>query len=345
MQEESLMNWSFFTKSRRLQKVQQPTPRFTFRPGVERLEDRTVPSPVIFTVDATNSQLTLSGDLGGGLGGPIREQGPGALTTNYTGSFDTDVDLAGQTIAFINDGPTANALDSGSWQPLPGGGAGSAPANYGGMVDTIFGRALVAIREAQFAAASGPLALAGGGPTYTFPSTQTFLVNHGFLDYQSFVSGREDLSGRSGTNAAPDGSLTDNGDGTLSITVPVHLTTSGTIQGLPFNLTIDGVITGNGSLGGGGGGGGLAPLFLGGNLAGQGLVIPAGALADSSGHSLVLPSAPVSAAEPLTGSTGVFVLEATKLTAPGGHTLAETDSLDLFFSSSDMFAGGTKIDK
>jgi hypothetical protein len=100
-----------FSKSHRPKKLHNCTRVFAFRPRVERLEDRTVLSPVTFTVDPANSQLTLSGDVGGSQ---IQEQGPGSLTTSATGSFDTDVDLAGQTITFIDDGPTATAIDSGS---------------------------------------------------------------------------------------------------------------------------------------------------------------------------------------------------------------------------------------
>ena len=245
------MKWSFFTRLRRPEKPTKPARRLVFRPRVEALEDRYVLSPMTVVVAEMNSQLTLSGDVNGS---PIREQGPGSLTTQYTGQVHVDVgqDDMGNltTIQFLNDGVTSvNADISGNWQPLPGGGSGTAPANYGGKF-TFFSDAFVAIREAMLGAASDALALVpqGDGQTYTFSSTQTLLINHGFADYQTFVaSGRSDLSGNSGTNMAADGSLVDNQDGTYALTVPVHVTLTETVSGVPINLTIDGTITGTGT--------------------------------------------------------------------------------------------------
>jgi hypothetical protein len=248
------MKSSFFPRLRRPEKHTKPARRLVFRPRVEALEERYVLSPMTVVVSEANTQLTLSGDVNGS---PIMQQGPGSLTTNYTGQVHLDVgqDAMGNltTIQFLNDSVTSvNADNSGNWQPLPGGGTGTAPANYGGMF-TFITTAYVALRNAVLGATSNALTLVpqGDGQTYTFASTQTLLINQGFADYQTFlVSGQSDISGNSGTNMAANGSLVDNLDGTYALTAPVHVTLSGTISGVPFDLNIDGTIMGTGTFDG-----------------------------------------------------------------------------------------------
>src|SRR3954452_2482132 len=80
----------------------------------------------IFTIDPLSSSLSLSGTVAGFA---LTQQGPGSLTTTYSGSINADFDSS--TIQF-NSAAAAAAIN-GNWQPLPGGGSGSAPANYGGQ--------------------------------------------------------------------------------------------------------------------------------------------------------------------------------------------------------------------
>jgi hypothetical protein len=286
------MKRSLFTRLRRPEKHTKPARRLLFRPRVEALEDRCVLSPMTVVLSEMNSQLTLSGDVNGST---IMEQGPGSLTTKYTGQVHVDVGQDGMgnltTIQFLNDSVTSvNADISGNWRPLSGGGNGTAPANYGGKA-TIFTDAFVALREVMLGAASDALTLVpqGDGQTYTFSSTQTLLINHGFADYQTFLgSGRSDISGNSGSNMAADGSLVDNLDGTYALTAPVHVTLSGTISGVPFDLNIDGTITGTGTFDGPS----LGPLF-GGQAGGLGAPARLDGLATAP-----LPIAPAGAANP-----------------------------------------------
>src|SRR5687768_18097916 len=76
-----------------------------------------------FQVDPSASSLTVSGTA---AGQPVQQQAPGSLTTTYTGPLF--VQLSPDFINFPG-GSAVTANNSGNWQPLPGGAAGSAPAN------------------------------------------------------------------------------------------------------------------------------------------------------------------------------------------------------------------------
>ena len=93
-----------------------------------------------FTLEQTQSVLTISGTFSGFA---IQQQGPGSLTTRYTGTIQTD--LSDATIAFVG-GSQIVGVTNGNWEPGPSGVAGTAPANYGGEVVNFFvnGKAAVA---------------------------------------------------------------------------------------------------------------------------------------------------------------------------------------------------------
>src|SRR5688572_9134172 len=83
----------------------------------------------IYTLDPDESSITLSGSVTSQFGtAPINEQGPGSLTTSYTGTIHAD--RTSSAIQFISGG-SIDANVSGSWQPLADASAGSAPADYG----------------------------------------------------------------------------------------------------------------------------------------------------------------------------------------------------------------------
>src|SRR5689334_16563259 len=92
-----------------------------------------------FTIDPAQSSLTVSGMV---FGIAFNPQGAGSLTTVYNGTIQ--VAQTGGTIQFTG-GSLIAAETSGSWKPLPGGGNGSAPADYGGLAN-IAGSAFVAFR-------------------------------------------------------------------------------------------------------------------------------------------------------------------------------------------------------
>lgn len=94
--------------------------------------DLVAASPVAFTVNSTNSVITLSGKvIISGVSVPLTEQSAGSLTTHYGGSVL--LDLTPPTIQFVG-GSDIVAQTNGSWQPLAGGAAGNAPADYGGKL-------------------------------------------------------------------------------------------------------------------------------------------------------------------------------------------------------------------
>jgi len=216
---------------------------FSFRPRFEVLEDRQLLSITssIFVIDPSASVIALTGDIGGST---ILPQGDGSLSTSFSGSIMADWDLGAATINFDQAGTALIAADSGNWQPLPGGGAGSAPATYGGQI-TIFVTAKAAIHNML---ASGytdnPVALSGTGP-YSFPSTQTLVLTGGTADYNAgfLGSGGGDLTGLSGKNESADaGSFEDLGSGSYRLTEPIHVTLHAVVASLPATLHIDGQI-------------------------------------------------------------------------------------------------------
>lgn len=241
------MNWKLFAKSQRRRTPQMSFTRF--RPHVDCLEDRMVLSPVLFSLDPSSS-LTLSGSINGSA---ITQQGPGSLTTTYQGTLSADVASDDSTISFFNDGNTAAADDSGSWQPLPNGASGSASANYGGQVNLgIFGTARAAVRGLQVSASADSLGLTDNGDgTLGFTSNQTLIINAGSAAYNASVGqGAADLSNQSAQNNAAAGTVIDNGDGTYVLVAPINLTISQTVQGIPVVLNIRGTITAYGALAG-----------------------------------------------------------------------------------------------
>src|ERR1035437_2944922 len=133
-------------------------------------------SPVaadVLTVDPNQSSLTITGSV---AGTSFVQQGAGSLTTKYGGTIQA-TQTAG-TIQFTGLS-LITAQTHGSWQPLAGGGAGSAPANsgatelYGGFITVI-----AAFRSLEFDVTSPAIAVTSGqfdpsSLTFLFPSNAT----------------------------------------------------------------------------------------------------------------------------------------------------------------------------
>src|SRR5262249_15026683 len=150
--------WSWFRTTRTTDKARKNT----YRPRLEGLEDRTLPtaSPLNFTIDPTHSPLTVAGSLGSTQ---LQQQGPGSLVTTYHGTIATTYDQDNGTLQFLAAGTNIVANNSGNWQPLPGGASGSAPANYGGQGTIVIFTARVAIRGAAANITSGVVNVDGAG--------------------------------------------------------------------------------------------------------------------------------------------------------------------------------------
>jgi hypothetical protein len=199
-------------------------------------------APLAFSINSASSTLSLSGDVGGTA---IQQQGSGSLVTHYSGTVAAVWDHAAGTINFLSAGTDAVAAISGNWQPNVGGGSGSAPADYGGQVTILIQTARVAIRDLHASLfTTAPLGLSGSGP-YSFSSTETLSVTHGFADYNagSFGSGRQDISNNAANNTAgASGTLADLGGSHYRLTVPVDVTLMATVSGLLVHLRIQGTL-------------------------------------------------------------------------------------------------------
>lgn len=176
----------------------------------------------VFTVDPEASTIALSGSvtvLGNRL--DFAPQGPGSLTTRYTGTLLVE---RTPTSLRVVEGSTLEALNSGDWEPKSDGSVGTEPANYGAMVSTLFVSAKAALRRLKLDVSSPAVPLNNGA----FDSAGfgfTISTNSGAsLDYRASgllsSSGSEPLSGYSTNRVTTGGTLISAG-GTETLTIPV----------------------------------------------------------------------------------------------------------------------------
>lgn len=174
-----------------------------------------------FTIDPAQTSVVLSGSVSGN---PLNPQGPGSLSNQFTGTLI--VDVTPSTIQF-SGGSLIDAFPNGTWQPLPGGGAGSAPADYAGTVNLFLVTGVAAIRNILLDVTSPVLPLQNG----QFDSSSLafrFLTNSGgSVDYRvtglASSSGSQALDGLATNGVTTAASLTDNGS-LLTLVIPVDAT-------------------------------------------------------------------------------------------------------------------------
>ncbi len=183
-----------------------------------------------YTIDMTQSSIAVSGtvysvDLNQTK--PIVQQGPGGLTTTYTGTIKTD--RAAGNVMFLS-GSTMDANTSGSWKPLSDATDGSAPADYGGkssftylvvLTDNVYfaGRNLVAD------VTSGTLDVNGSNQFNM--STMNLLFTSGTISYRddfALAVGSNTLVGLGGalTGSGTLGSLSEGGRVYETLTLPMN---------------------------------------------------------------------------------------------------------------------------
>ncbi|MDQ6631870.1 MAG: hypothetical protein M3Y82_08940 [Verrucomicrobiota bacterium] len=175
--------------------------------------------PTVFSLDPNQSQLTLSGTANGS---PFVQQGPGSLTTVYTGNINADVSAS--TIQFTGSS-IIDARTNGVWQPLSGGAAGSAPADYGARatVNSPFGGVLVnvALRNVTLDVTSPVLTIINNNFNSSALLFSFNTNSSSALDYNASISsGSLSLAGLS-TNKVNSGASLTNMGGTQKITIPV----------------------------------------------------------------------------------------------------------------------------
>jgi len=181
-----------------------------------------VASADVFTIDPTQSSLTLSGSI---LGNTFTPQGTGSMTTIYDGTIQ--VAQTPDTIQFTGQS-VITAQTNGSWKPLAGGGNGSAPADYGAVASSIVGTVNAALRSILLDVTSPPIAVTNGqfdasGLTFLFPASATSAI-----DYRSSIaSGSKLATGNGANNVAALSTITTAGNvQTLTIGVNVQFTFS-----------------------------------------------------------------------------------------------------------------------
>jgi hypothetical protein len=242
------MNWLRNSKSPR-----RPAQPARFQPTFDKLEDRTVLSPVTFQMRPQFSSVTLDPILNvSGTDYPITPQQPGSLTTGYNGRQQGAVDFTANTIEFFDAGTNIFARDTlngAPMQPLSGGGAGSEPADYGGYF-SFLGDNFVALRGVAVGLiSSAPITLTPtGGGAYSFPvNGLTYSLKAGILDYQTgfFGNGTTTFTGSTTNASAAVGTLTPAG-ASYNISIPVEGTIIvDLVTGVAFTtVNFDGAIGG-----------------------------------------------------------------------------------------------------
>jgi hypothetical protein len=111
---------------------------------------------VHFTVDSSRSRLAAVGTV---VGATLQEQGPGSLSTSFSGQISADV--TSSTIQFL-DGSTILALTNGVWQPGPAG-PSAAPADYAAQANVLGLVVKAAVRNLVLDLTSRPLPMVNGG--------------------------------------------------------------------------------------------------------------------------------------------------------------------------------------
>jgi hypothetical protein len=181
----------------------------------------------------------------------IQAQGTNSLTTSYFGDFLTDIDTNNLLINFIGTGNDFCAADTGRWAPLPDGSSGTATAIYGLQAD-VSGLFQVALRDFHMKAdtfGQGLYLYPNDDGSLGYASAQTISINAGTgtWAHPTLGHGPVNLGGVNGPNQANDGNLNDNGNGTLTLIVPVSVSYNTTIGGQPATVNFDGQIVGIGT--------------------------------------------------------------------------------------------------
>lgn len=172
----------------------------------------------VFTLDPTRSSVTLSGNV---MGNTFQEQKAGSLTAQFEGTLNADV--TDTSIVFTGSSVLA-ARNSGEYEPLAGGAAGRAPANYGAKASTLLASAVAAVRNTQFDVTSPAIAVSGGAFNSGSLTFQFLTSGQGSLDYKvsGFISmqGGLPLEGIA-TNRVTTGATISTSGGTQTLTIPV----------------------------------------------------------------------------------------------------------------------------
>ena len=187
-----------------------------------------------FVVDPDQSRLAISGTV---AGFQLREQGPGSLSTSYTGEIQVVRSANGIQLA----GGVLGANDSGAWRPLPDGSNGAAAANYGFLISVVLVQNVVAaLRNFVTVPTSGELPVDANGAFSTTGIVNT-ITSADFAFRASGVvantNGGFSFAGAVATNTADTLGHIVRTNGEEVITVPLDATVTGTFLA-PDDTTI-----------------------------------------------------------------------------------------------------------
>jgi hypothetical protein len=191
---------------------------------------------LVLTLVPSQSRVTLESDW---TGIPLVEQGPGSLTTSYSGTVTINVDnkLAPTTIEFV--GAAAAAANSGSWLPQVGAGPAPgdpgtpAPANFGVKADLgLLGTAFAVLRDTVIGITNTPVPITAN----QFDSTQTLTALAGRFEYNVPLSLGGDLGSDPYEGSTPNttfdrGTYAVSGN-TITLTMPLEWIDSGDVTSI-----------------------------------------------------------------------------------------------------------------
>jgi hypothetical protein len=192
-------------------------------------------------VDPAQSQITLSGDIGGNQ---LREQGAGSLTTTVGGTIN--VTVANGQIQI--DSAILDPNTNGSWKPGRNGAADS-PADLAGQASSIVGTITGALRDLVVNASSPAKPLGANGQfdaasiVFAFPENSSSV-----LDYNAgfFGQGSEPLASRGTNQTATVGTFVSN-NGVETLTIALDTTFTFSVEDvLEAKLTLKGQLVATG---------------------------------------------------------------------------------------------------
>jgi hypothetical protein len=175
----------------------------------------------VFTIDSSQSSVTISGTVAGGT---IAEQAPGSLTGKVRGTIRAT--LNGANLQFPGQSVIASQTN-GSWQPLHDGSAGSAPADFGGKANLIIASGLAALRNIQLDVFAPPIPVNGGkfdssSLTFGFPTNASSSLDYNVSGLVS-KTGSVPLTGYATNKVTALASLSTSGN-QQTMTIPVDAT-------------------------------------------------------------------------------------------------------------------------
>ncbi|HRY50090.1 MAG TPA: hypothetical protein P5186_18725 [Candidatus Paceibacterota bacterium] len=150
-----------------------------------------------FVVDESETRITVSGIVAGLT---VQEQAAGSLSASAKGTLR--IETQAQTIRFVG-GSLLDFVTNGSWSPLPDGGDGTAPGDFGAKASGLIGNGEAALRDIEFDVVSDVLAVDSQGRfdgrqlVFAFPPDASSVLSYRIRSFLGVFSGVQELKGLS----------------------------------------------------------------------------------------------------------------------------------------------------